>query len=242
MDTVFYEELTPSAFLQRIKQAPIAYLPLGTLEWHGPHLPLGSDGLQSRGLFAQLAQEAGGIVLPMLFVGPDLTRTVDGFTYIGMDFWSRPEGEPPRQLPGSAYHVASEAFSALLEAVLAQLHRAGFRIVVAHGHGPSTKAFMARAREWEEKFGLYLRCAWSEDDRIGFQTDHAAANETSIMMYFHPELVDMAALPQDPACRLEGISGEDPRYHASAGLGRDATRETVARLGRELKALCGQLK
>ena len=199
-------------------------------------------GLQSRGLFAQLAQEAGGIVLPMLFVGPDLTRTVDGFTYIGMDFWSRPEGEPPRQLPGSAYHVASEAFSALLEAVLAQLRRAGFRIVVAHGHGPSTKAFMARAREWEEKFGLHLRCAWSEDDRIGFQTDHAAANETSIMMYFHPELVDMAALPQDPACRLEGISGEDPRYHASAGLGRDATRETVARLGRELKALCGQLK
>ena len=87
MDTVFYEELTPSAFLQRIKQAPIAYLPLGTLEWHGPHLPLGSDGLQSRGLFAQLAQEAGGIVLPMLFVGPDLTRTVDGFTYIGMDSW-----------------------------------------------------------------------------------------------------------------------------------------------------------
>lgn len=88
--------------------------------------------------------------------------------------------------------------------------RAGFRIVVAHGHGPSTKAFMARAREWEEKFGLYLRWAWSEDDRIGFQTDHAAANETSIMMYFHPELVDMAALPQDPACRLEGISARIP--------------------------------
>ncbi len=43
--SVFYAELTPTAFRERIAQAPIAYLPLGTLEWHGEHLPLGTDGV-----------------------------------------------------------------------------------------------------------------------------------------------------------------------------------------------------
>ena len=242
MDTVFYEELTPAAFLRRLAQAPIAYLPLGTLEWHGPHLPLGSDGLQSRGLFAQLARKVGGVVLPMLFVGPDLTYTKDGYTYIGMDFWGRPQGEAPRPMPGSAYHVADETFAILLESILAQLRRAGFRIVVAHGHGPSTKAFMAHAPEWERKYDLFLRCAWSKVDAIGFQNDHAAANETSIMMHFYPELVDMGALPADPAVRPEGVAGEDPRYHASPALGQAATDEAAARLCQELQALCEQLK
>ena len=42
---VEYIKLTPTDFRIRIAEAPIAYLPLGTLEWHGEHLPLGSDGI-----------------------------------------------------------------------------------------------------------------------------------------------------------------------------------------------------
>ena len=68
---VLYAELTPQEFRERLAQAPVAYLPLGTLEWHGEHLPLGSDGLQSQGFFERLARKVGGIVLPMLFLGPD---------------------------------------------------------------------------------------------------------------------------------------------------------------------------
>ena len=72
--TVLYTELTPTEFRQRLAQAPIAYLPLGTLEWHGEHLPLGSDGLQSEGFMTRLAERVGGIVLPMLFLGPDFKQ------------------------------------------------------------------------------------------------------------------------------------------------------------------------
>lgn len=50
---------------------PVAYLPLGTLEWHGPHMPLGADGIQSKELFVRVAEKVGGVVLPMLFM--DLT-------------------------------------------------------------------------------------------------------------------------------------------------------------------------
>jgi hypothetical protein len=62
---VEYTRLTPTDFRKRIGEAPIAYLPLGTLEWHGEHLPLGSDGMQSFSFMKDLAREVGGIVLPM---------------------------------------------------------------------------------------------------------------------------------------------------------------------------------
>ena len=48
MKKVLYEELLPEECVQRIKEMPVAYLPLGTLEWHGPHMPLGADGIQSK--------------------------------------------------------------------------------------------------------------------------------------------------------------------------------------------------
>ena len=35
------------------------------------HMPLGADGIQSKELFIELAGKMGGVVLPMLFVGPD---------------------------------------------------------------------------------------------------------------------------------------------------------------------------
>ena len=47
MEKVLYEELFPDEFAERIKKMPVAFLPLGTLEWHGPHMPLGADGIQS---------------------------------------------------------------------------------------------------------------------------------------------------------------------------------------------------
>ena len=46
------------------------------------------------------------------------------------------------------------------EATLKQLHRAGFRIVVAHGHGPSTGFFNKHRAEWKDKFGLDTFVCW----------------------------------------------------------------------------------
>jgi creatinine amidohydrolase len=43
---ICYSELTPGEFKKRLAAAPIAYLPMGTLEWHSQHLPLGADGIQ----------------------------------------------------------------------------------------------------------------------------------------------------------------------------------------------------
>ena len=51
--------------------------------------------------------------------------------------------------------------------------------------------------------------------------DHAGANETSIMMYLHPDLVKMENLPADLDIWPLGMLGKDPRIHASSKHGKD---------------------
>jgi len=240
VEKVLYAELTPQEFRERVAAAPIAYLPLGTLEWHGEHLPIGSDGLQSYGFFIGLAQRAGGIVLPMLFLGPDRMEEVDGKELYGMDTLGEGMAEERRyknqQLAGSAYWVPEETFRTIIEATLKQLKRAGFRIVVAHGHGPSTGFFNRNAKDWKEKFGLETFVCWgSEFDRqgMGIQVDHAAMNETSLVMALRPELVQMDRLSKErwPV----GVSGRDPRTFASPELGRKIIELQTERMAKILK-------
>ena len=246
-EETLYERLTPADLESRIREAPIAYLPLGTLEWHGRHLPLGSDFLQSQGFFIQLARRVGGVVLPPLFLGPDRMREVEGVEYYGMDL-TKQARDPPRQLMGSAYWVSDELFSEMVEAILKQLRRAGFKILVAHGHGPSTRHFVNEGGTLWERHDLVIMTVWRDDDErdrdTEFQYDHAAANETSIMMALHPSLVHMEHLPEDSDELPLGIIGKDPRTHASAEHGRriiyihldrmeSMLREQLNKLGRK---------
>lgn len=231
MENVLYAELTPKEFRARLAAAPIAYLPLGTLEWHGEHLPLGADGLQSQGFFVELARKAGGIVLPMLFLGPDRRLEKDGRTYYGMDILGF-SAEQPRQLAGSAYWCDDDLFGRLLDAILLQLARAGFRVVVGHGHGPSTGFFRDHAAEYARRHGLELFICWRDDesDGCGIQTDHAAANETSLMLALRPDLVQMQNLDPNPAVWPTAVGGKDPRTEASTHRGRKAIALQIERM------------
>ena len=158
MKKVLYEELLPEECVQRIKEMPVAYLPLGTLEWHGPHMPLGADGIQSKELFVRVAEKVGGVVLPMLFMGPDRVFHDRGTAFYGMDI--NTEGALNtycvQQMKGSAYWMEKALFQDNLRSIFAQLFRAGIRIVVGHGHGPSTNVFQELKEEAEEKYGLHI--------------------------------------------------------------------------------------
>jgi len=237
---VLYEELRPDEFLERLNDCPIAYLPLGTLEWHGFHLPLGSDGLQSKGFFTALAEEAGGIVLPMLFLGPDKKVSKDGKDYIGMDIQSFEE-DNLQQLEGSAYYVEEELFMQIIEATLWNLARAGFRIVVAHGHGPSTNAFRASKEKFEKQFGLKLFELWDlgGSGNDGIMTDHAAWNETSLVMGLYPELADLDQLSHESA--MVGIWGDDPR-NTSEEKGKRIIETNLSAAGSRLREELSKLE
>ena len=248
-EKVLYEELTPDEFTTRLAKCPVAYLPLGTLEWHGVHLPLGADGLQSQEFFKLLAQRAGGIVLPMIFFGPDMHDPVrDSIMgdkkYYGMDYSVKlPSGKyQPQQLIGSAYWIPDITFHSITDGIMNQLSRAGFKIVIAHGHSPSIWLFKAYADDWMQKYSLKVITCWGDDtEDLCLMCDHAAANETSIMMAVRPDLVQMGNLPKDTTEWPLGIAGKDPRIYASRKLGEEIIdfeiNKMVAVIQSELKKL-----
>lgn len=223
---VLYEEMIPEEFAKCIQEVPVAYLPLGTLEWHSFHMPLGADGIQAQGVFKKIAERVGGIVLPMLFLGPDSETEKDGHMYYGMDGYSFEEG-CEQQLAGSAYHIKEDLFAQLLETIIENLVRAGFKMVIAHGHGPSTHLFEANRKYYEEKYGIVTSTLWElgvkGDD--GIQTDHAAANETAITMALRPELVDISKLPKEDT--PVSVWGPDPRKYSSFEKGNAIISQNI---------------
>ena len=233
MRKVLYEELLPEELVQRIQEMPVAYLPLGTLEWHGPHMPLGADGIQSKELFVRVAEKIGGVVLPMLFMGPDRVFHDGGKSFYGMDI--NTEGALNtycvQQMKGSAYWMEKELFQNYLRSIFAQLSRVGVRIVVGHGHGPSIKAFQELKEEAEEKFGLSILTAWmfAEDERLRYQNDHAGANETSIVMAVRPELIDFGQVKEDES-NLIGVAGGHPVRESSEAFGNEILEYTMKTL------------
>jgi creatinine amidohydrolase len=236
---VHYLELLPHEFRARLAARPVGYLPLGTIEWHGEQNALGADALISQGLFERAAERLGGVVFPPLFVGPDRAQLQpDGSYLIGMD--TARVTTPPRQLDGSCYWVSKGLFVQLVEGVLAQAKRAGFRVIVADGHTPSRVAVREQAPGWEQQFGLQLLVpGWKLPGRDGevvwrSQVDHAAKNETSLMLALQPGLVDLSQLPADRGVWPQGVGGEDPR-DSTAAYGEECIAAALQAIGEALE-------
>jgi creatinine amidohydrolase len=65
--------------------------------------------------------------------------------------------------------------------------------------------------------------------------DHAAKNETSLVMALKPDLVDLSQLSSNREVWPQGVGGQDPR-DATADLGRKwvkASVETVKKMFQE---------
>jgi len=131
----------------------------------------------------------------------------------------------------------------ILGEILKQLKRAGFKIVVAHGHSPSTMLFYQQSKRWKKDYGLELFTCWrnKESDGLGIQTDHAAANETSLVMALEPEQVKIENLPKDMTQKPLGIMGKDPREFASADIGKKIIYMQVQRMSKILKETLQQI-
>lgn len=210
--------MTPGKFRERIDKVPVAYLPLGTLEWHGPHNPLGADALQPIGFFRDLASRVGGVVMPPLFLGPDRkAKVIDGQFYAGMDMLDKNFQEiEPTKLDGSAYYIEDGLFNLMIERIAENVGRQGIRILVTVGHGPSTTALSNMTETIWEKHKVKIVTVHNtypgEDSQINekypFQADHAAKNETSILMYYNPETVHPEFLNNEYP---KGVGGTDPR-------------------------------
>jgi creatinine amidohydrolase len=126
-----------------------------------------------------------------------------------------------QQLPGSAYWVSDSTFNIMMHGIMKQLSRAGFKVVVAHGHGPSNNYIESHSGEFKDKYNLtVMNCFGNDSANLCLQCDHAGANETSIMLHVRPDLVKMTNLPQDKTIWPLGMLGDDPRTNANSKYGK----------------------
>ena len=67
------EEMSPQEISDALKETDTVIIPLGTLEQHGPHLPVGTDALIPIRIARLVAEKSSVLVAPPLYYGNSLS-------------------------------------------------------------------------------------------------------------------------------------------------------------------------
>jgi creatinine amidohydrolase len=204
---------------EKIQNSKIAILPIGAVEAHGPHLPLGTDNYLAERLSERVAAKTGAFVLPTLPYG---------------QVWSL------KNFPGSI-NISNESLISLLVDIGVSLYEQGFRVfAMINGHLGNAVAMKEAARKLYSQFPdfkiLYLfypgvkKVTDEVRETVSSHTSyfHACEIETSYMLYLAGEYVDMSrAISDVPNIPLSADVTPTPweEFTNSAVLG-DATLAT----------------
>lgn len=236
VDVAAVERLSPAQIEDRLAAASVAYLPLGSLEFHGPHLPIGLDALTAHGVCLEAARLAGGIVLPPYFqaVGGEHSR-----------------------YPWTIMSDTPDAIEALLGETLARLQEFGVRrAVILSGHfADEQRDLVMRVTDrWNAADAgmTVVGRTLGQAPEPPIAPDHAGRFESLLLYAISPELVHVETLPdpdlfptpvgEDPYGQdrhrethpLHGVFGADPRRldtGSAAGLLEHLARWTAALAG-----------
>lgn len=203
------DRLHPAEIEAALERAPVAWIPLGALEFHAPHLPNGTDGLTGHGLLVRSAQRLGGVVLPWSYLTLGTLALPWSFRY-----------DPA---------LVAEA----LRQTLRQLPAHGVCLAVVHtGHGPLDLNHLIKRVCTEvsaeldgfQAMGLcYLELNAALGTGLGTDwpvtVDHGSTMETSWVAALAPDLVATDRLPDDPAASIVGVYGPNPRFTVDAATG-----------------------
>ena len=204
MRRVEYELMRPPDIVKERDRLPIAFVPIGPLEWHGPHLPLGTDGLHAHEVAVEVARRIGGIVLPTYFVGTETVRLNDqqaqGLAILGFEGTERVVGMDFPEFPVKSLYFEEGAFAVTVREILRLLKADRYRlIVIVNGHGAVNHQRTLRrlAAEESERPNVWVEYTMAFLPATPPFSDpgHAEKIETSLMMAMRPELVDIASLP-----------------------------------------------
>ncbi|MGH6885721.1 MAG: creatininase family protein [Geminicoccales bacterium] len=178
-----WQDMTAEEFGKLDAGRVIAILPVGAIEQHGPHLPVGTDACIGHGIveraLALLPEGLPVTVLPMLPVG---------------------KSDEHLAFPGTLT-LSAETLIRLWTEVGDSVARAGVRkLVLLNSHGGQVAIMDVVARDLRIRHGM-LVMAWSwfaagipdglfssDEHRFGI---HAGGIETSMMLHLRPDLVHM---------------------------------------------------
>jgi creatinine amidohydrolase len=193
-----WDEMTASDLKAALERKSLIYVPIGTLEFHGVHLPLATDAIHAYEFCLAAAARTGGVVLPVSHWSPH-----------GHEKW-----------PGSML-VREETFRALMTDVFTRLAEQDIRWVVAcTGHYPEKQEAALRviAGAVMEKFPttrIVVLGPWCHP--VDPSPDHGGKKETALMLALRPEQVHMKRL-QGPDT-LRGVNKN--AVEGTARYGRD---------------------
>ena len=77
--------LRPAEIQAEIENRPVAYWPLGLIEWHGPHLPFGVDAINAEAVAIRAAEQGSGLVMPVTYFGTERERPADVLDWLGLE-------------------------------------------------------------------------------------------------------------------------------------------------------------
>ena len=187
------------------------YLPIGTLEWHAEHLPVGLDALNAEAICLRAAVHGGGVVGPTLYYGT---------------------GGSHGSYPWTITMPSDREITALLARTLSRLNDLGVLLaVVFTGHFAREQVACVRqvAHDWNER-GYRMRALGLSVDQaagLAITPDHAGRFETTLLRAHMPDRVDLGRIPpmrpdeagedpwgqqrHAPGHSLWGVVGPDPR-------------------------------
>lgn len=199
MSEVHMNRMNWQHYRDRVTQgrAPV-FLPVGALEQHGPHLPLGTDALLATAIAAETAAAVGGIVAPVFAYG----------------YKSQPKCGGGQHFCGTTSLDAATLIGQVRDTIREFVRHGVEKLVLVNGHYENTwfmiEGIDLALRECKAPPLVVLRleywdfCTEATLARIfpdgfpGFALEHAAVIETSMMLHLHPELVSIERIPTDP--------------------------------------------
>lgn len=166
MDEVRFDRMVTAHVVARRNECSLAYLPVGCLEWHGSHMPFGTDYLTVTHIAEQAARRYGGVVFPPLYYGDVRYQLHDSRvewrrTYAksmgipeayaaafplqnrdgspGNECPTQPDDGPEPEEPLEFSAAEQErSFARHIARILLEIHLYGFRnILILPGHGPN---------------------------------------------------------------------------------------------------------
>jgi creatinine amidohydrolase len=162
----------------------VCVIPIGVIEKHGPHLPIGTDVIESREVSFQAAAMEYAVVFPTYYFG---------------------QINEARHQPGTMAY-SRDLLWQMLEETCAELSRNGLKkIILKNGHGGNTSFLTYFCQTQLEKQHDYVVMLFKpgQDKVYGNEIEslrkakldsHAGEKETSMMYFINPAYVDQSAL------------------------------------------------
>jgi len=232
-EEVRYHMLRPEQIVARRRACPVAYVPLGNLEWHGVHNPVGADTLQAEGMAILCARLGGGLAFPPLYYGESRSEALMEANARDRELIAEKMDLPaenflPERMPFTPTEQALNYHRLLLH-ILAEVESLGFEVgVLVAGHYPLIDHARAAVLQFNQRdhSRWHGMLAWAfvdyllVDDRYDCAGDHAGGWETSHLMHLHPQTVDLSLLPPKGE-KLIGAGGRMAPQDASAEFGKE---------------------